>query len=263
MTNPYHGHTILVLGNELASRITTDEGTPGDCGRLAQNASNKLGVAVCAYERLGTGKRTPWHIQRMIRKALGPDEYVETMADIGAEIRQRIHDETKRSHGIDRIVIVGKSAGATSGITLAHSNTVAADCAVFMDPAGMYDMGNTFNAVRGFMAYKRKVESTIPKPPKPPTEAANAEPVSTLRQLQKIDVPTVMDIPEFGMYCNVPRFSTDAFVKELNRDQYPQVQGYLRQGATHDWYNGSPEYAEAVRHGLIMLGRWGIDATGH
>jgi hypothetical protein len=280
--NPYHLRTMLVLGNELASRINTDEGQPGDCGRLVQNVSNKLGIAICAYERLGTGKRLSLRAQRMIRKALRPEEYTDTMADVGAEIRRRVHEHTKRNSGIDRVIVVGKSAGGTSGIALVHSNTIAADSAVFMDPAGMHDMGNTLQAVQGFMRYKKSVESTITKPRKPPAEITNAEPVSILRQmrdywlngqvgssdlplrqLQATTVPTIVDIPEFGMYSNVPEFSTAGFVDELNGDNYPEVHGYLRRAASHDWYNGSPEYAEAVRHGLIMLGRWGLDTAAY
>jgi hypothetical protein len=277
--NPSHMKTILVMGNELASRTKTESGRLGDHGRLAQNIAKRLGIITCAYERLGTGQApASWQLRRTMQNMHQPDAYADTMAYVGHEIASRLRGMPELRY--KKPILIGKSGGATYGIGIARANTLQAECGVFIDPAGMFSMGGTFRAAMEIVRYKRAIESTVPKPVKPYGEGRNAEPTSLSRtirdfyingivassdcakhDLRNVPIPVAVDVPEYGLYYNVPGVSLPQLVDKLQGPEYPNVTAELRLGASHDWYNGSDKYATAVRNGLQLLGYWGLNGN--
>jgi hypothetical protein len=269
---PGHPDTFLVLANEMGARLRTESGHLSDGGRLVQNVATGLGVHACGFLRLGTEGNHSWRDKMTIYRALSSENYHETIADIGKVLRSRITAYMRSQNLRAGIVLDGKSGGGIYSAALANVNTIGAECAVTLEPAGIRDMKTTMRAARAMYRYKHEVESTIEKPPRLPAEAANAEPASvartladmfyngriasssqTLEDIEAAEIPTYLELAEYGMYCQITDLA--GLVEDIN-DTYPATTAYLLPGASHDHYNGSPEHAQAVERGLQALYYW-------
>lgn len=276
---PGRENTVLAIGTVMGEVLREPNGKLSDGGRLVSLVANNLGVAVCGYVRPGVESGHSLRELRAFYKALDPhlygndpnnSNYLTLMSDVGAVLRQRILQYKSASI----ISIVGKSGAGTSGSTQARLNTIGAENAVIMEPAGLYrfaKFGSPVLSVLGWLDYQLYGERAVKKPPKPEGEIKHAAPVSyrrilrdmilnarvagsdhTLQDLLHTEIPVAVDIGQLGLYSRV--IDPVQILRTLARK--PNIQTFIRPGVSHMWYDASDRYAQAVTQGMQAIGYW-------
>jgi hypothetical protein len=275
---PGRENIVLAMGTVMGEVLREPNGKLSDGGRLANLVANNLGVAVCGYVRPGVESGHSLRELRAFYKALNPhpysddpdsSDYLTLMSDVGAVLRGRILERPG-----SKISIVGKSGAGTSGATLARLNTIRAENAVIMEPAGLYrfaKFGSPFLSALGWLDYQRYGEPAVKKPPKPEDEVEHAAPVSyrriikdmilnarvagsdhAIQDLLHTDIPVAVDIGQFGLYSRV--IDPVQILRTLARKR--NIHTFIRSGVSHMWYDASTRYSQAVTDGMQTIGYW-------
>ena len=116
-------HGIILL-NHVGSSVREDT------GRDAQHLANYLGMTVIAVDRPGSGRT---FLSRELRGRLSYD-YVKEVGKLSLSIDR----EASRS-GVKRLVVAGRSAGATGALALTAAENLALEGVYAAEPVGMYD----------------------------------------------------------------------------------------------------------------------------
>lgn len=129
LTQAARGERIgVVLMNQVGASIAQDH------GRDAHYLAEHLGLPVLAVERPGSNGYLP--SRRLARELSTPYGYQRAMVPIGREVNRWANE---REH--DRLVLVGRSAGALGVLALAASKSVSGLEAIFAaEPIGFETM---------------------------------------------------------------------------------------------------------------------------